>query len=411
MKKHIVIIGYVWVEPNSSAAGSRMLQLIEIFLKNKYSVTFACPAQKTERSIDLNELGVKEEGITLNSSSFDNFIKEESPSIVMFDRFMMEEQFGWRVTENCAKSLKILDTEDLHCLRKVRHQAFKKQREFELSELLSSDLAKREIASILRCDVSLIISEYEIKLLKEVFKIDEKLYIHLPFLLNKLEPNHVDHWLSYNNRVDFVFIGNYLHAPNVNAVVELKKRIWPLIRKELQNVQLHIYGAYPPDHILQMNNAKEGFIVKGAVDNALAVIEKAKVMLAPLMFGAGIKGKLTDAMLVGTPSVTTEIGAEGMRGHLPWNGFIENDSADFAIKSVKLYTDNQLWKEKQGNAIEIINSIYDKEKLEIRFSEEIENRLLHLDAYRNNNFIGSLLNFETIRATKYMSKWIEEKNK
>ncbi len=411
MRKHVVIIGYVWVEPNSSAAGSRMLQLIEIFLKNNYTVTFACPAQKTERSINLKELGVKEEVIILNSSSFDDFIKEENPSIVMFDRFMMEEQFGWRITEQCPNALKILDTEDLHCLRKVRHEAFKKKKKFELTQLLRSDLAKREVASILRCDVSLIISEYEIRLLKEIFKIDERLYFHLPFLLDSIDEEQRKNWTSYSRRDHFVFIGNYLHAPNVNAVVQLKKFIWPLIRKQLPEAELHIYGAYATEHILQMDNKKEGFIVKGAADSALKTIEKARVMLAPLMFGAGIKGKLTDAMLVGTPSVTTEIGSEGMVGELPWNGFIENDVSDFAEKAVLLFNNEQIWKEKQERGIDIINLKYNREILEAQFRNEIEDRLLAIDNDRVNNFIGSLLNFETIRATKYMSKWIEEKNK
>ena len=123
MKKHIVIIGYVWVEPNSSAAGQRMLQLIDVFLNKNFTITFASPAQKNERSIDLAQKGIKEEFISVNSISFDDFIKKEDPSIVLFDRFMMEEQFGWRVSENCPEAMKILDTEDLHCLRKLRHEA------------------------------------------------------------------------------------------------------------------------------------------------------------------------------------------------------------------------------------------------------------------------------------------------
>ncbi|CAM1371949.1 glycosyltransferase family 4 protein [Tenacibaculum xiamenense] len=411
MKKHVVIIGYVWVEPNSSAAGSRMLQLINIFLKKGYTVTFACPAQKTERSIDLKKIGVKEETIVLNSSSFDLFIKEESPTIVMFDRFMMEEQFGWRVTENCPDALKVLDTEDLHSLRKVRHDSFKKKKEFKLSQLLSSDLAKREIAAILRCDVSLIISEYEVQLLRDFFKINKKLYIHLPFLLNRIEESHRKEWPAYDERNHFVFIGNFLHAPNVNAVVQLKKFIWPLIRKKLPKAELHIYGAYAPEHILQMTNNKEGFIVKGAAVCALETIAKARVMLAPLMFGAGIKGKLTDAMLAGTPSVTTEIGSEGMKGDLSWNGFIENDIADFAKKATMLYTNEELWKEKQEKGIDIINLKYNKEKLESEFNKEIENRLLNLNNDREDNFIGSILNYKIVQATKFMSKWIEEKNR
>ncbi len=102
--KTLLIIGYVWPEPNSSAAGSRMLQLIAFFQQQSYQVTFASPAQRTEHMVDLAELNVNSVDISLNCSSFDEFISELKPDVVMFDRFMMEEQFGWRVSEQCPEA-------------------------------------------------------------------------------------------------------------------------------------------------------------------------------------------------------------------------------------------------------------------------------------------------------------------
>ena len=126
----VLIIGAIWVEPNSSAAGKRMLQLIEQFLSQNWKVTFASSAIKGEKAIDLPSIGVDEVAIVLNDISFDIFVKELAPTIVLFDRFMIEEQFGWRVAENCPKALRILDTEDLHCLRKTREKAIKKKQDF-----------------------------------------------------------------------------------------------------------------------------------------------------------------------------------------------------------------------------------------------------------------------------------------
>ena len=179
--KKILIIGYVWVEPNSSAAGSRMLQLIKFFLKQDYKITFASTAQKGEKALDLKTLGVEEVKVELNDSSFDEFVKELNPTIVVFDRFMIEEQFGWRVADVCPNAIRILDTEDLHSLRKVRQEAIKKNIEFSNKELLKTDIAKREIAAIYRCDLSLVISTFEIELLQNVFNIDPCLLYHLPF--------------------------------------------------------------------------------------------------------------------------------------------------------------------------------------------------------------------------------------
>jgi glycosyltransferase involved in cell wall biosynthesis len=410
-QQHVLIIGCVWVEPNSSAAGSRMMQLIEQFLKQNWKITFASPAQKGEKASSLNSLGINEVSIALNNSSFNDFIKELNPTIVMFDRFMMEEQFGWRVAENCPKALRILDTEDLHFLRKTRHQQLKNEEEFTTEALLKSEDAKREIASILRCDLSLIISTFEMDLLKNVFKIDEKILYYLPFLLDKIDIHQQKKWKSFEEREHFVFIGNFFHKPNVDAVLTLKNEIWNEIKEYLPKVEIHIYGAYLNPQIQQLHNKKEGFIIKGFVENAHEVVGNARVVLAPLRFGAGIKGKLTEAMLCGTPSVTTTIGAEGMCGNFPWNGFIEDDFSDFALMSTQLYKSKSMWENAQETGVDIINYSYDKEKIAPSFINKIKEVQENLEAHRTHNFLGSLLQHQTLQATKYMSKWIESKNR
>ena len=411
MKQKVLIIGAVWVEPNSSAAGGRMLQLIQLFLAQHWQVTFACASQKSTNETSLTKLGVKEVSIQLNSSSFDDFLNELQPTIVMFDRFMIEEQFGWRVAEHCPNALRILDTEDLHFLRKVRRQQYKKGENFSNEALLKAEDTKREIAAILRCDLSLIISSYEMKLLKDLLNIDESLLYYLPFLFNKIDASKTQKWQSFEDRKDFVFIGNFYHKPNIDAVVTLKKQIWSTIKKQLPNVEMHIYGAYVNQQIRDLDNAKEGFLIKGFAENSKSVISKARVVLAPLNFGAGIKGKLTEAMICGTPSITSKIGAEGMHENLSWNGFIENNYKQFAKKAIELYTNKNSWEQSQKNGIEIINQIYDKDKLELLYINRIKQLQENIEQHRTKNFLGSLLQHQTLQATKYMSKWIEEKNK
>lgn len=408
--KKVLFIGYVWVEPNSSAAGSRMLQLIRFFKKYSYEITFASPAQKSEKAIDLSALGVNEVSIELNNSSFDDFISELAPTVVVFDRFMMEEQFGWRVAEKCPNALRILDTEDLHFLRKTRHKLLKKKLPFSEEALLQSEDAKREIAAILRCDLSLIISTYEMELLKRLFKVGENLLMHLPFLLEKIEEEQVKEWLAFSERKDFVFIGNFFHQPNIDAVLQLKQ-LWKKLRKKLPTAKLYIYGAYVTQQIQQLHKPEEGFIVKGFVENASSVVKKARVVLAPIRFGAGIKGKLTEAMICGTPSITTIIGAEGMHNGYAWNGFVVTDMDEFIKKAIALYNNEETWNTSQINGLQIINELYNREELETQFATVIEDHLKNKDQYRNQNFIGRLLQHQTLQATKYMSKWIEEKNK
>ena len=410
MNEHVLIIGTVWVEPNSSAAGSRMLQIIELFLKQNWKITFASTSQKSDKAADLKSLGIDEVAIELNSSSFDDFAKQLNPSIVMFDRFMCEEQFGWRISENCPQAIKILDTEDLHFLRKVRHQQLKKGEVFTNEALLKSDDTKREIAAIYRCDLSLIISTYEMELLKSVFKIDESILYYLPFLLDKIDEAHIENWKSFQERKHFIFIGNFFHKPNVDAVLTLKNEVWSKIREVLPNAELHVYGAYVTQQISELHNKKEGFIIKGFAKNAEEVVKNAKVVLAPLRFGAGIKGKLTEAMVSGTPSVTTSIGSEGMHNQLPWNGFIEDDFKIFSEKAVHLYTNEKTWSVSQKNGVDIINTIYNRNKISPIYISRILEIKETLEVHRTHNFLGNLMQHHTLQATKYMSKWIASKN-
>ncbi|SFA60004.1 Glycosyltransferase involved in cell wall bisynthesis [Pedobacter suwonensis] len=405
--KKLLIIGMVWPEPGSSAAGTRIVQLIDLFLANGYQVTFASAASKSEFSYDFSYTTVTEQEIKLNDESFNTILKALNPDIVLFDRFMIEEQYGWRVQQECPGALRILDTEDLHFLRQARQQSTKKQEAINLF----SDIAKREIAAILRCDLSLIISEAEIKLLQEKFKIDPGLLYYLPFLEQQITADMTRKWIPFADRADFVFIGNFLHEPNWHTLQTLKTKVWPLLRKKLPEASLNIYGAYPTQKVWQLENKAERFFIRGRAANAKETIAKHKILLAPIQFGAGVKGKFIDAMLTGTPSVTTTIGAEAMKGSLAWNGFIEDDLTRFVEKAAQLYQHQSEWQAAQQQGIKIINERYAIAVFADPFIQKVNELLSGLIKHRQNNFIGQILNHHTLQSTKYMSLWIEEKNK
>lgn len=405
--KTLLIIGYVWPEPNSSAAGSHMLSIIRLFKRESWRVIFATPAQKTDYNFDLASEQIETQAIEINDSGFDDYIKTVQPTVVLFDRFMMEEQFGWRVAENCSSALRILDTEDLQCLRGARQTALKEDRVFTTADL-NTDLAKREIASIYRCDLSLIISDFEITLLTEHFNIDPALLIHIPFMLD-LEQLSQD-LPGFSERQHFVTIGNLRHGPNWDSVLFLQQ-IWPLIRKQLPEVKLHIYGSYTPPKATALNNPKTGFIIKDRADDVRQVMQNARVCLSPLRFGAGIKGKFVDAMQSGTPCVTTDIGAEGMTAGNPWPGLIANTSEAIAEQAVALYLDKKLWMEKSADGAKLLKAVYDQQIITKKLLERVNYLLDNTQPHRTDNFIGSMLNHHTLRSTKYMAKWIEAKNK
>lgn len=383
-----------------------MMQLIGLFQEENYQITFASTATISEKTANLESQHISIKNILLNDSSFDDFIKELNPEIVIFDRYITEEQFGWRVSENCSDALKILDTEDLHFLRKAREEAVKSNSPISEANLFS-ETAKRELASILRCDLSLIISEFEMELLQNTFRISSSILYYLPFLVETVsEEKEI---ASFKERQDFLAIGNLLHSPNVDSVLQLKE-LWPEIKKQLPNAELHIYGAYASQQILQLNNTKEGFIIKGWAENVESVMNKYRVQVAPLRFGAGLKGKLLDAMCFGLPSITTKVGAEGMNGKLTFAGSITNSKEDFIAASVKLYSNEMLWKKAQQNGFQIIKQRFQKNLYSEAFKKHIRHLSENLQKHRQQNFLGQILQHHSLQSTKYMSKWIEAKN-
>ena len=215
--QQVLVIGYVWPEPNSSAAGQHMMSLLTLFLEQGWSVSFASPALQGEHKIDLTQLGISEHSITLNCASFDDFILNQAPDMVLFDRFMLEEQFGWRVAKHCPNALRVLDTEDMHSLRNARHQALKQNRPVTERDL-KSDIALREVASIYRCDLTLIISDYELALLLNTFNVPDFLLYYCPFMLDITNIDTQIGSKTFSQRQHFISIGNFRHEPNWNAV-------------------------------------------------------------------------------------------------------------------------------------------------------------------------------------------------
>ena len=404
----LLIIGQTFPEPTTTAAGGRMLQLIEMFTSHGYGITFASSASSSEKSFNLDSIGVTTQQIVINDSSFDDFVRQLNPTLVLFDRFVTEEQFAWRVTQSCPKALKILDTEDLHFLRKARQQALKDATDVKDANLFT-ETAKREIASILRCDLSLIISEFEMKLLADTFAVSKEILYYLPFMVTKLPDS--SNFPEFEQRNNFMTIGNLLHGPNVDSVLYLKKEIWPLIKKQLPQAQLYIYGNYAPQHILELHNQKQGFYIMGWADSVAHVMQKARVCLAPLRFGAGLKGKLLDAMLYGTPGVTTSIGAEGMYGDLLTPGVIADTPESFAELSVALYSDKIKWQQNAQRGVEIIKARYNGKAIAKDFMTRLDALKINLKLHRQSHFVGQILQHHSLQASKYLSKWIEEKNK
>lgn len=411
MAQHLlVIIGYVWPEPASSAAGRHMMEIIRVFQSAQWNIVFASPAADSKYQADLDSLDIPQQTIELNSDSFDEWIRPLAPDAVLFDRFMMEEQFGWRVARSCPDAMRILDTEDLHFLRQGRETVVR-QTHPDASGKPVNETALREIASIYRSDLSLIISSKEMELLKQDFGIADELLHYFPFLAEPLS-NPVP---GYSERTDFLFVGTARHAPNLDAIRNLKTTLWPEIRRQLPGACLNIVGSYPTKEISQMHKPESGFCVLGHVVELEPLLESCRVFLAPLRFGAGLKGKLIEAMQWGMPSITTATGAEGIAAGDNWPGAVVADDEAFVelfvSAAVAMYQSEPDWNHAQQTGLDLLRNRFDATQHSQRLSHRIKHVMQNLQTQRANNFTGQMLLHHSMRSTEFMSRWIDCKNR
>lgn len=398
---HCLIIGKVWPEPDSTAAGRRTLDIIRAFQTGGYRVTFATAARQTEHSLDLEALEITVHFVQPNDSAFDAWLAALEPDLVLFDRFMIEEQFGWRVENVCPTALRVLDTSDLHCLREARRGQLEKGGALNIYNAV----ALREIAAIYRSDLTLMIADYEVELLIGTFGIPERQLAYLPFWLESGETE----FTPFESRQNFMIIGSFMHPPNVDAVRWCKQLIWPLIRKELPQAELHCYGAYGDSYKTELHDPDRGFIYRGRAESALDTLQTYRVNCAPLRYGAGLKGKVFDGFRAGTPTVTTPVGAEGIVGDEEWGCDITDDPHGFAKIAVELYTNRKLWTKVQTCGQQIVQRRFDPGMWVQELPRLIESARVRMAENRERNFTGRMLRHHQHRSTEYMSRWIEAK--
>lgn len=402
----LLYLGHLWPEPGSSAAGQRTLRLLRLLRGAGWKTTFACAAAASEHAVDLAAHGVEAASIALNCSSFDEFVQRLSPDLVFFDRFMTEEQFGWRVERAAPDAPRVLDTVDLHFLRRARQRARPADGTTGDPDLLGDD-AYREVASILRVDLALMISEAERDLLTDSFPVAARQLEYVPFLLELGEAAR----RGYGERRGFATIGNFRHPPNLDSVRWLHREIWPAVRARLPTAELRVYGAYPPAEATRLHDPGRGFLVEGWADDAIEALASTRVCLAPLRFGAGLKGKLVDAMVAGTPSVTTPVGAEGLLGDAAWPGTIAETAEELARAAVALHDDPARWAESSQRGPELLRARFDGATHGARLLARLGELCGNLESHRRENFVGAMLRHHHQRSTEFMARWIEEKTK
>jgi glycosyltransferase involved in cell wall biosynthesis len=234
----------------------------------------------------------------------------------------------------------VLDTIDLHYLRESRAARLADDQALAKAALRTR---RRELAAIAGADLTLVVSETE----RQVLAVDapaSKVEV-LSNLHEAAGPG-----LPFAQRQDLVFVGGFRHTPNVDAVRWFVQEVLPLLRQRLPGVVFHCIGGEVPDSIAAL--AQEGVVVHGHVPNLDPAMDGMRIAVAPLRFGAGVKGKINLSMAHGQPVVATSCAVEGMHLQDGVDVLVADDAQAFADAVVRLYSDEELWNRLARNGLD-----------------------------------------------------------
>jgi len=227
----------------------------------------------------------------------------------------------------------IFHAPDLHHLRETREARLERN---PVKAARAKMTEEREMRIFGQSDLVVVVSPVEHQILQE--RLPQKKIAHFPVLYAPVSTEPT----GYEKRKDMFFLGGYAHPPNVDAVLWFATEIWLLIREKLPDAMFHIIGAEAPEQLRRLGELP-GIRYVGYVENLEEALATMRVGVAPLRYGAGIKGKVAATMGLGIPCVCTSIAAEGMYLHNGEQVLLADTPEDFANAVVQLYTDESLW--------------------------------------------------------------------
>lgn len=353
--KLALIIEQTLPTPDKDSGSVRMIAMIKGLQELGYKVTFwpNDQEQKEPYATQMQQLGIE---VVYGQVDFMQFSKHYA---AYYDLVIMSRP------EICARYINICkahytnaklvyDTVDLHYLRLARQAEVETANAEALIEQ-SRWYKVLEMGLMERTDATLVVSEKEVEILK-----NEGVKATILVVSNIHSIREAGYGVGFDNRSNVVFVGNYAHLPNRDSVLWLTEHIWPLVLKKAPKAKLYIVGANMPNELnRKLTNLKNvdvlGFISNEELDELL---KTSRVFVAPLRYGAGVKGKIGQAIEWGIPVVSTTIGAEGMHLIDGVSAYVSDDPKEFAQYTVTLLEDKKTWTKFQKNARAVIDDYF-----------------------------------------------------
>jgi len=334
LKGRVLLIDAYTPEPDQDSGSVRLCYLMDCLIGLGYGVTFMADnrAHAGSYTTSLQQAGI--EVIYMPwADSLQQFFNERGMDFdfVVISRHYIASNYLSLLRRHCPQAKIIFDTVDLHYLREER------MAELENSLPLKQAAAhtrRSELAVINAADATIVVSPVEKTVLQKAAPTAQ---VHVISNVHEVTGSQ----RTFKQRKDIFFVGGYQHPPNIDAALWFVGKIWPLVRKQLPDMEFHLIGSKAPEQIRALNG--NGVRFHGFVKTLEPWLDGCRLAVAPLRYGAGIKGKVNMSMSRGQPVVATPMAVEGMFAETGRDVLVAETAENFASEIVRLYQDEALW--------------------------------------------------------------------
>lgn len=351
--------------PDRDSGSLRLFHLLLILQQLEFEVTFAAAnLEAPASSLTL----LQHHGIICLSRSTTNSLAQHLAihgsryTLVILSRADTATAWMPLVRQHCSNAQILFDTVDLHFLREERQAALDNSR---FHRWLAAWRKQQELALVDSADATLVVSPVELALLRA-----ERPQARLHCVSNI---HHIfGSAAPFAARRNLLFIGAFSHPPNVDAVRWLLREILPLVHTAIPDLHCHVIGANPPTDLRTLATAQ--VTIHGHVPDIQPFFTQCRLSVAPLRYGAGVKGKINQSLAHGLPVVATRIAAEGMFLIDDKSVLIADDAAAFAAAIVRLHRDEACWQRLSTEGISVMKQHFSVEAARQALQEVIHVR-------------------------------------
>lgn len=335
--RHVLIVDATTPAPDQDSGSVRMVNLMRLLRAEGCAVTFFADnrAHVERYTSELQQLGVEVLWHPFLSDVPGWFAENGRRfDLILLSRHYIACQYVDLARLHAPQARLVFDTVDLHYLREQREAELAGREDLRRQAAQTRD---KELALINGCDITLVVSPVEQALLAREApsaRVDILSNVHEVFGCRR----------PYEARSGLVFMGGYQHTPNVDAVLWFADAILPLIQAQAPEIEFHVVGSKAPAQV-QALGERPGIVFHGFVPDIAPFMDDCRLAVAPLRYGAGVKGKVNMSMSYGQPVIATPIAIEGMHAEAGVDVLVAETADDFAAAVLRAYRDPQLWQQ------------------------------------------------------------------